>query len=104
MALIRCPECNQRVSDTAPRCPSCGYTLQVASAARPQMVMVREWNPGIAAVLSLFIPGAGQLYKGKVLAAIIWFLAVAAGYALLFVPGLILHLFCIINAASGRVD
>ena len=29
-------------------------------------------DPGLAAVLSLIIPGAGQLYNGRVLAGILW--------------------------------
>src|SRR4051812_46794383 len=47
----------------------------------------RPANPGLAAVLSLFVPGAGQLYVGRPVAALLWFLAVTAGYALLL-PGL----------------
>ena len=30
-------------------------------------------NPGIAAVLSLILPGAGQIYNGDFLRAIVWF-------------------------------
>ena len=29
-------------------------------------------DPGLAAVLSAIIPGAGQLYNGRVLAGILW--------------------------------
>jgi TM2 domain-containing membrane protein YozV len=29
-------------------------------------------NPGIAATLSLFIPGVGQIYNGKILRGIFW--------------------------------
>ncbi len=29
-------------------------------------------NPGLAAVLSLVIPGVGQLYNGRILAGILW--------------------------------
>jgi TM2 domain-containing membrane protein YozV len=29
-------------------------------------------NPGIAAVLSFFIPGVGQIYNGKILRGIFW--------------------------------
>jgi TM2 domain-containing membrane protein YozV len=29
-------------------------------------------DPGLAAVLSLIIPGAGQLYNGRILAGILW--------------------------------
>lgn len=28
MALIKCPECNGKVSDTADRCPHCGFNVQ----------------------------------------------------------------------------
>lgn len=31
-------------------------------------------TPGIAAVLSLIIPGAGQVYNGKFLRALFWFI------------------------------
>jgi TM2 domain-containing membrane protein YozV len=57
-------------------------------------------NPGLAAVASLFIPGAGQLYTGRAIAALLWFMVVTAGYALIL-PGLILHLFCVVSAASS---
>ena len=38
----------------------------------------------LAAILSLFIPGLGQLYKGHFVQAIIWFLVVGAAYGLLY--------------------
>lgn len=66
----------------------------------PHLVRARPASPPIAAVLSLFIPGAGQLYTGRWFAALLWFLVVGAGYALIL-PGLVLHLFCIVSAASG---
>jgi hypothetical protein len=54
----------------------------------------------LAGLLSFWIPGAGQLYAGRVAAAVLWFLAVGAGYALIL-PGLVLHLFCIVSAISS---
>ena len=60
----------------------------------------REANPGLAAVLSVFMPGAGQLYAGRMVGALLWFLAVSAGYYLVL-PGLILHVFCVVSAASS---
>lgn len=60
----------------------------------------RSASPGLAALLSLFVPGAGQLYTGRILAALLWFLVVTAGYALI-IPGLILHLFNIVSAAGS---
>ena len=62
---------------------------------------VRRYSPGVAGCLSLFIPGLGQLYKRQFLNAIAWFLVVAAGYAALVIPGVILHLCCILGALSG---
>ena len=41
--------------------------------------MAHTSNPGLAAVLSFFIPGLGQLYNGKFLRGIFW---------LIFTPGM----------------
>ncbi len=29
-------------------------------------------NPGLAAVLSLIVPGVGQFYNGRILAGVLW--------------------------------
>lgn len=60
----------------------------------------RDASPTLAALLSLVIPGAGQLYCGNILSAVLWFILVTAGYTILL-PGLFLHLFCIAFAASS---
>ena len=31
-------------------------------------------DPGLAALLSFFLPGMGQLYNGKILRALFWFI------------------------------
>ncbi|MEQ8836796.1 MAG: hypothetical protein RID07_08330, partial [Lacipirellulaceae bacterium] len=59
-------------------------------------------NPGVAAVLSLVIPGAGQMYRGKIGEGFVWLVCVCIGYLLLIIPGLILHIFCIVYAASSN--
>jgi hypothetical protein len=63
---------------------------------------VKRWSPGVAAVLTFFIPGLGQIYKGQVINGVVWFFLVTMGYAALILPGLILHFFCIIGALSGN--
>ena len=63
---------------------------------------VQRWSPGLAAVLSFFVPGLGQLYKGQILGGILWFFLVGIGYLALILPGLVLHLFCILGALSGN--
>jgi hypothetical protein len=62
---------------------------------------IKRWSPFVAFLLSLLIPGLGQVYKGQALNGIVWFCVVLVGYAALIVPGLILHLCCVIGAASG---
>ena len=96
--LICCPICNKEISRAATACPSCGHPINPQAIETSQ----RSWNPGIAAVLSLFIPGAGQIYKGHVGAGILWLVLVVGGYFLFIIPGVILHLVCIFNAARDQ--
>ena len=65
------------------------------------MPPVKQWSPGVAALLSFLIPGVGQIYKGQVAVGIIWLIFTLIGYAFFVVPGLILHIICIATAASG---
>ena len=68
----------------------------------PRMLeRVREPNAAIAAVLSMLVPGAGQLYAGRPLSAVTWFVVVTLGYLLLIVPGILLHILCIASAAGA---
>jgi TM2 domain-containing membrane protein YozV len=60
------------------------------------------WSPAVAAILSLFIPGVGQMYKGRVGEGILWLIFTPIGYIFLILPGLIMHIICIINAAQGN--
>lgn len=48
-------------------------------------------SPGIAAVLSVLIPGLGQVYNGRLAAGAIWFLAASFGYWAILVPGILIH-------------
>ncbi|HTJ41626.1 MAG TPA: hypothetical protein VL463_05995 [Kofleriaceae bacterium] len=81
----------QKLSPAAPV-----LVRSVMTPTRP----VRAASPFAAGLLSMWIPGAGQLYAGRTGAAILWFLIVGMGYALVL-PGLILHLFCIANAVRS---
>jgi len=71
--------------------------VAVADAANA----AKRWNPLTAALLSFFIPGLGQLYKGQPVNGIVWFIVVLIGYVPFVIPGLVLHLLCIIGAARG---
>ena len=58
-------------------------------------------NAAAAAILSMIVPGAGQLYAGRPLNALAWFILVTMGYLLLIVPGVLLHVLCVASAASS---
>ncbi len=66
------------------------------------MTIRRDWNPGIAAALSIFLPGVGQMYKGYVLSGFFWFFLIVIGYICFIVPGVLLHFCCVVSAAVGR--
>ena len=55
-------------------------------------------NPGIAMLLSFFWPGVGQMYSGNVGRGLGWMVGTWVGYAMLFVPGIIVHIMNVINA------
>jgi len=61
-------------------------------------------NDTVAAVLSLIIPGAGQIYKGKMLIGIAWLVLTVLGYLTLVLPGMLLHFICVFHAAAIPSD
>ncbi len=72
----------------------------LAPLSETGMVSSRAPHAGVAALLSLVVPGAGQLYVGRPLSALSWFVVVTMGY-LLIVPGILLHILCIASAAGA---
>ncbi len=52
-------------------------------------------------LLSFFIPGVGQMYKGQPINGIVWLILVIAGYVAFVIPGLVLHVCCIAGAGMG---
>lgn len=121
VATRLCPFCGESIAPTAIKCKHCSEFLDGrpkeqqqpihhAPAAAPVNVVVNQvvgmghgprWSRGVAVILSLIIPGLGQMYKGQVINGLAWLVITLVGYAALIVPGLILHLCCVIGAASG---
>lgn len=90
-----CHFCAEEIKGDAKKCKHCGEFLDGTAHTK-------QFNPGIAAVLSLLIPGAGQMYRGKIGNGLVWLLCVVASYAVLGIVGLLVHIICIVNAASAE--
>ena len=103
-----CPYCGEPVRPDALKCQHCHEIIDIQLAAdRAQPT----FNPGIAAVLSLFLPGVGQIYRRQILIGLIWFVFMPGVYfvggvlavctfGLSLIPAVLLHLVCIITAAA----
>ena len=69
MSLITCPECKQRISDTAVACPKCGYALTPEEIARLRKTE-RQVQTGSAigcfvfVIIILFLFYVGSLSSG----------------------------------------
>ena len=64
----------------------------------------RAPHPGIAAVLSVLLPGLGQVYTGRLVAGGVWFLATALAYHAVLLPGFLVHALCIWSAYASARD
>jgi len=109
MALMYCRECGNQVSSEAPSCPHCGVPRPVLPAPTPYQSQPPAYyappkrpDPVVAALLSLFLPGVGQMYKGDVGTGVALLIGTIVGYAMCFFPGLVLHIAAIIHAAQDR--
>jgi TM2 domain-containing membrane protein YozV len=64
----------------------------------------RSPHPGISAVLSVLLPGLGQVYSGRLVAGGLWFLGTALAYHAVLLPGFLAHALCVWSAYASARD
>ncbi len=70
-------------------------------ATNDDLVVSRGPSPGLAAVLSVLLPGLGHVYSGRLLGGLGWFLAACFGYWAVLVPGFLIHALSVWFAYDG---
>jgi hypothetical protein len=120
-ASVLCPFCAEPIARGAKKCKHCGELLDAnlraaqeatrapvapAMIVAPQQTVIvhmprKRWSRGMALLLSLFLPGLGHLYKGQPFSALFWLVITPLGYLAFVVPGVVLHLLCLLSASLG---
>jgi TM2 domain-containing membrane protein YozV len=80
-----CQSCGGALFDGARFCGSCGGSQPGAPAASPAAPAGVSEKYGVAALLSFFLPGLGQVVKGQILKAILIWLGLIVFVVLSFV-------------------
>lgn len=98
-----CPFCRSQIAFLAVKCPHCQEFVDEKWRAHLQKQRDDgRISLGVAALLSFVIPGAGQAYKGDVALGVCLFFGTLIGYAAFIIPGIAIHVFAVIEAATSK--
>jgi TM2 domain-containing membrane protein YozV len=89
MPLVKCQECGSDVSQSAPRCPRCGFTTGTYAGK----------SKGLAIVLAIFLGGLGihKFYLGRIGAGFLYLL-----FSWTFIPAVLGVIDAILLATKGN--
>lgn len=86
--------------DTALAQRNSGHTTQVV--VQTNIHQQQSSSRGVAILFNLIWPGIGQIYQGRAFAGLFFMFCTPIGYLFLIIPGLILHVICILDVALYR--
>jgi len=98
-----CVNCGEKINFDAKFCPKCGAKQPIERNSGSAVVLK---NPGVAAVLSFFIPGLGQIYNGEIILgfwflifqSLLLYLAFFQGYKFVLLISIVLWILGIVDA------
>lgn len=95
MALIKCPECQKEISDTAPSCPNCGYVLSNTSKediVKITPTKIQEIQPNKVNGILYITMGVCSIFVGLfLLTIIIGILVIFTGMFLIYLGKSYMH-------------
>lgn len=94
-----CPYCREPIPARALKCVHCGEIVDEGLREDRERARRRPTFYPLAAFLSWLWPGLGQIYKGQVGRGLLWMLAEFCGLLCCVVPGVVIHVIGIFDAA-----
>ena len=76
-----CSNCGKKIDAKAEICPKCGVRV----SGRRERAHKEIKSSGLAAILSFFIPGLGQIYNGQIGKGLLMIVALFVCFILIFV-------------------
>ena len=102
--MINCPACRKTISSVAQSCPVCGHPINSYNSPARVIIEQRQARQGshlLALLLSIIIPGLGQLYLGRVASGLFLFIFTAVFYVVFFPIGLFFHICAVLGACCS---